>query len=46
LAAHTFGIAVGYLLFAAVFAAFGWYVAKNPGSLAPEQAGNEADVSH
>jgi AGZA family xanthine/uracil permease-like MFS transporter len=46
LAAHTFGIAVGYLLFAGVFAAFGWYVAKHPRSLAPEQAGNEADLSH
>jgi adenine/guanine/hypoxanthine permease len=46
LTAHTFGIAVGYLLFAGVFAAFGWYVAKHPTSLAPDQAGNEADVGH
>jgi adenine/guanine/hypoxanthine permease len=30
LAAHTFGIAVGYLLFAAVFASFGWWVARRP----------------
>jgi len=29
-AAHTFGIAVGYLFFAVVFVAFGWYVARNP----------------
>jgi AGZA family xanthine/uracil permease-like MFS transporter len=30
LATHTFGIAVGYLFFAAVFVAFGWYAAKHP----------------
>src|SRR6202030_3088223 len=29
LAAHTFGIAVGYLLFAAVFVAFGWYASQH-----------------
>jgi AGZA family xanthine/uracil permease-like MFS transporter len=28
-AAHTFGIAVGYLSFAAVFLAFGWYTARH-----------------
>jgi AGZA family xanthine/uracil permease-like MFS transporter len=27
---HTFGIAVGYLLFAAVFGFFGWYAATRP----------------
>ena len=27
---HTFGIAVGYLLFAAVFFFFGWYAAPRP----------------
>ena len=26
---HTFGIAVGYLLFAGVFALFGWYVGRS-----------------
>jgi adenine/guanine/hypoxanthine permease len=30
LSTHTFGIAVGYLLFAAVFGFFGWYAAKRP----------------
>jgi adenine/guanine/hypoxanthine permease len=30
LAAHTFGIAMGYLLFAAVFVSFGWYAARRP----------------
>jgi AGZA family xanthine/uracil permease-like MFS transporter len=30
LTAHTFGIAVGYLLFAVVFASFGWWVARRP----------------
>ena len=30
LATHTFGIAVGYLLFAAVFGFFGWYAARRP----------------
>ena len=30
LATHTFGIAVGYLLFAAVFGFFGWYAAQRP----------------
>jgi AGZA family xanthine/uracil permease-like MFS transporter len=29
-AAHTFGIAVGYLLFAAVFTSFGWWVGRRP----------------
>jgi AGZA family xanthine/uracil permease-like MFS transporter len=38
LAAHTFGIAVGYLLFAVVFAAFGWWVARRPPSPEAEQA--------
>ena len=33
---HTFGIAVGYLLFAAVFALFGWYAAKVPENKVPE----------
>jgi AGZA family xanthine/uracil permease-like MFS transporter len=36
LIAHTFGIAVGYLLFAAVFALFGWYAAKRPDNTTPE----------
>jgi AGZA family xanthine/uracil permease-like MFS transporter len=30
LPAHTFGIAVGYLLFAGVFGFFGWYAAGKP----------------
>ena len=30
LATQTFGIAVGYLFFAAVFFAFGWYAARYP----------------
>lgn len=30
LTTQTFGIAVGYLLFAAVFVAFGWYAARHP----------------
>jgi AGZA family xanthine/uracil permease-like MFS transporter len=36
LTTHTFGIAVGYLLFAAVFALFGWYAAKRPENTTPE----------
>jgi AGZA family xanthine/uracil permease-like MFS transporter len=42
LAAHTFGIAVGYLLFAAVFAAFGWWVARRPPTQKPEQTAPES----
>jgi AGZA family xanthine/uracil permease-like MFS transporter len=38
LAAHTFGIAVGYLLFAAVFAGFGWWVARRPPTPESEQS--------
>src|SRR5580704_442501 len=43
LAAHTFGIAVGYLLFAGVFAAFGWYVARRPPVQDPGQLAAEHD---
>jgi AGZA family xanthine/uracil permease-like MFS transporter len=43
LAAHTFGIAVGYLLFAAVFAAFGWWVARRPPVQDPGQRATEHD---
>jgi AGZA family xanthine/uracil permease-like MFS transporter len=35
LAASTFGIAVGYLLFAAVFAAFGYYASRAAQTTAP-----------
>ncbi len=38
LAAHTFGIAVGYLMFAVVFAGFGWWVARRPPTPDAEQA--------
>ncbi|HEV8002518.1 MAG TPA: NCS2 family permease [Planctomycetaceae bacterium] len=41
LSAHTFGIAVGYLLFAAVFAAFGWWVARRPPVQDPGQRAAE-----
>ena len=37
LPAHTFGIAVGYLLFAAVFGFFGWYAAREPGNASDAQ---------
>jgi AGZA family xanthine/uracil permease-like MFS transporter len=43
LAAHTFGIAVGYLLFAAVFAGFGWWVARRPQTDNLEQAAAKHD---
>jgi AGZA family xanthine/uracil permease-like MFS transporter len=43
LAAHTFGIAVGYLLFAAVFAGFGWYVARRPKADNSEESAAEHD---
>jgi AGZA family xanthine/uracil permease-like MFS transporter len=43
LAAHTFGIAVGYLLFAAVFAGFGWWVARRPRTDNSEQAAAKHD---
>jgi len=43
LAAHTFGIAVGYLLFAAVFASFGWWVARRPQTEQTEHNAAEHD---
>ncbi len=43
LSAHTFGIAVGYLLFAGVFAAFGWWVARRPPVQDPGQRAAEHD---
>jgi AGZA family xanthine/uracil permease-like MFS transporter len=43
LAAHTFGIAVGYLLFAAVFAGFGWWVARRPQAQEAEHVATEHD---
>jgi adenine/guanine/hypoxanthine permease len=43
LPAHTFGIAVGYLLFAAVFAGFGWWVARRPQTQESEQPAAEHD---
>ena len=38
---HTFGIAVGYLFFAAVFVSFGWWVGRRPPT-----PGSEAATGH
>jgi adenine/guanine/hypoxanthine permease len=46
LAAHTFGIAVGYLLFAAVFAGFGWWVARRPQSQEADHSATEHENAH